>query len=45
MGVWPVSDVRALTLADHAETTVVYAALHNIWHNGAENAMAAAKGP
>jgi hypothetical protein len=42
MGVWPVPNFRTLTLADHAETTIVYAALHNRWHNGAENAMAAA---
>jgi hypothetical protein len=29
MGVWPVLQMQALTLADHAETTVVYAALRH----------------
>jgi hypothetical protein len=30
MGVWPVLLMQALTLADHAETTVVYAALRQV---------------
>jgi hypothetical protein len=38
MGVWPVLLMQALTLADHAETTVVYAALPHIWHGDGGNA-------
>jgi hypothetical protein len=38
MGVWPVLQMQALTLADHAETTIIYAALQHIWQEVRRNA-------
>jgi hypothetical protein len=35
--------MQTLTLADHAETTVVYAALRHIWHEGGGNARVGVK--